>query len=107
MDITKEFEIVGELKISLDTYERIKRKVSTLEKRDKNMKRIVDEVIQASKELASLLNHISKKTPNFDQLISAFNESADNCEIQKSDDNIYKIKLNESLNDREKDNRKD
>ena len=89
-----EFKIQGQVSLDLSTYEGIKNRISVLEKRDINMKKRVRETQEASKELASFLNHLARAVGNFDDLVSAFNSSAEGCEIQKTDDNKYLIKLN-------------
>lgn len=86
--------IDGELTISLLDYQRMQSAVEQGKKSTARYKKKVEKVFIASKELSSFLNFLSVKVDNFDNFVSAFNSESQTCEIQKTDDDKYKIKLN-------------
>jgi vacuolar-type H+-ATPase subunit I/STV1 len=87
-------EIQGEVSLDLKTYEQIKGRLSILNKQNAKMEKRVAEIRKASKELATFLNHLARAVNNFDDYLGAFNESAKECEILKTEDNKYIINLN-------------
>lgn len=87
-------KIPGEVKITLEDYEQLKSALQQGKKTNTRLKMKVKEVLNASKELASFFTFVAGKVENMDNLVSAFNQESDTCEILKTDDNKYKIKLN-------------
>lgn len=87
-------QIEGKVTIPLSEYERLRRELIQGEKTTTTYRRRVEEVLEASKELSSFLNFLSMKLTNFDTFVSTFNENSSTSEIQKVEDNKYKIKLN-------------
>ena len=87
-------KIPGEVKISLENYESMKNMIQQGEKTNKRLKLKVKEVLDASQELSSFFTFIAGKVENMDNLVSAFNQESDTCEILKTEDGKFKIKLN-------------
>lgn len=85
--------ITGEVTLSLKSYEAIKEMVQELKKTNTRLEGKVSRMLRDTKDLSSFLTFLSKKVDGFQELVNAFNQESTTCEIQKTDDNKYKIKL--------------
>lgn len=93
--MTEEYkpEVSGQVNLSLQTYERWKSHMRSLQKeRDAASGRAKD-TTEAARHLSEFLNHISRKVDNFQDLVDAFNKASTSCEIQKDKDGRFKIKM--------------
>ena len=84
-------EIDGKVTMDLATYERLKNHLKTLTDERNAQSKKTNDVLKAAKHLSEFMNHLAKKVDNFEDLVNAFNETTEVCEIQKKDKNRYVI----------------
>lgn len=87
-------KIHGKLTIELEDYEAIKKELDQRKKTNDRLRVKVKEVLEASKELSGFFSFVAGKVDTMDSLVSTFNQESTTCEILKTEDNKYKIKLN-------------
>jgi hypothetical protein len=86
-------EVTGQVTLSLDTYEKLKAHMNSLQREKMEESKRTKDVIEASKHVSEFLTHLSRHVDHFDKLVDAFNETSSKCEIHKSEDGRFRVKI--------------